>query len=222
MAARTGKRPWGRIVTSVLAAGLLTVAIPFFFTSAAIRRCADTALTAMPAQMTVDVSKATIYEGEFDHTYPEAVNIWLQVTTSPVFESTEAASEAFDGFAGRFSIIDADGAIVDEAKFDRNNYQVMQLYGVIGPAARLRRFPARIYEARFTVDSVAPRLAGISQTLVARYNLYGLEYVAADVAWLLGFAGCVIAGILILFVVAITISKRRDDGAQSLPKEPET
>jgi hypothetical protein len=65
------------------------------------------------------------------------------------------------------------------------------------------------YEMRLTIDRGAPQLAGVPQVLVARYEICGMEYMLAQFIWLIGAAGCSLAGILIFAIVVVTIVKRR-------------
>jgi hypothetical protein len=61
---------------------------------------------------------------------------------------------------------------------------------------------------KLVVDHGAPALAGVLHSLVARYGLCGIEYLPAHIEWLMGVAGCVIAGIMVLAIAIRTIRQR--------------
>jgi hypothetical protein len=204
------KWPWSRIVTGVVAAGLLSFAIPLFFECVDEQHRADEARESDLIHWKVDLSKPGQYKGAFHHNYDLAHCQYIAIVTDPPLTSSEEATTILEGLKGRLSVVDSDGGVVFEKPIDAKYFGCRKIEEKNWmPEIDFGHFALGKYELRVVVDHGGPRLASVSQTLVARYFLCGLERTINQVMWLLGLGACTIAGILILVVVRITIKKRR-------------
>jgi hypothetical protein len=203
------KWPWGRIVAGTVATIILLLVIPLFFTSADIRHRADEARKAELLHLKADLSKSGTYSGRFLHNFAMAHGNYVQVVTAAPSGSYEQAKAVIEGLAGRLTVTQVGSGASYNIEFGPKCYDVFRIDD--------NRWAFTIpfhcstegdYELKLTIDKGAPRLAGVPHSLVVRYQICGMEYCVAQIACLLGIAGCAIAGILILVIVIVTIKKR--------------
>ena len=208
---RSHTRPWGRMVAGVFAAGILVIAVSFFFTSADMRRCADAAQTAEPIHLKVDLSMPGVYSGDFLHTFNVAYDQVISIEPEPSAAPARISRAMLDGLVAHLTITGPGGRTVLDRTLRPESFY--ELAGNPAPMTELGDFPPGKYELHLAVDHGAEKLASVPHALVAHYRLSGLEYVHAQIEWLLGIAGCLVAGVLILFIVAITVGKDRKPSA---------
>jgi len=201
--------PWGRIVVGIVVAVILLFSIPLFFTSADIRRRADKARTAELMRLKVDLSKPGVYSGTFNHDFEAAHGNYVQIVTNVPSASYEQAEAIVEGLVGHLAVTGFDQQGGYEQEFGPKDYDCMRADdGRWAPVVRFHCSTAGNYRLKFTVGKGAPKLAGIPQALVVRYEICGLEYLVANLACLLGIAGCTVAGVIILLIVIVTMKKR--------------
>jgi hypothetical protein len=110
-----------------------------------------------------------------------------------------------------------DGAIVFEKPLHAENFAYRRIdgdrWGIVTDGEycplRGRWMSEGTSTLKLVVDRGAVRLTAIPHTLVVQYQMDGMEYVVAQMAWLYGAVGCTIAGFLILVTVVVTIVKHR-------------
>jgi hypothetical protein len=209
--------PWGRIVLGVLAVVIALVFLPLFPGSREMRRRADDAQATRLARLKADLSKPGEYETTFQHNYPSAWGLYLQLVAEPPIKSTEEAAAALDGLAGHFVIVAPDGSIFDKESFAFRDFASRRLSLIMPPEEGIAMRADNIcqrwqttgtYKVKLTVDHGAQKLAGRPHSLILRYEFDGFEYGAAQIAWLIGVAACSVSGFLVLMIVVITIVKR--------------
>lgn len=202
--------PWGRIVAGVLAAALLLVAIPFLQSSANLRRQADKARTTELVRMKVDLSKPNTYSAKFTHYIECAHGFQLELQTDKDLRSPEDVRAMLQGVHGRLTTTRlADGQSGDQ-DVDVSCFECRRIDDTHWvPVIPFHRSTEGDYEVRLSIDRGAQQLVGVPQVLVVRYEICGMEYLVAQFAWMIGAAGCLIAGILTFVIVVVTIVKRR-------------
>lgn len=210
---RQQRRPWGRIVAGVIGVVILFVAIYFLLHSREMRRVADAALVAEPVHQRVDVSKPGKFTGEFRQTFRGACQGYLEIVPDKLPSTEREAVTLLRGLQGHFSIVGSDGRVVHQNGIAEAAFVAFQMdkdhwTPALGHGDYFS-FDKGVYQIRLVVDHGAPALAGVPHSLVARYGLCGLEYLPAQIEWLIGIAGCVIAGVLLLPVAFIIIAERR-------------
>jgi hypothetical protein len=204
-------RPWGRIIAGAIAAIILCISVEFFLSAAEDRHVADAAQVAEPIHLKVDLSKPGVYRGEFYHTFRGAHSDFLQIVPESPFKSHEEAVAIVKGLRGSVSIVGSDGTVVCAQRFGPDQFPTVQIenegtFPLLGSSHF--DFDEGVYELTLTVDQGAPGLAGVPHVLVGRYGLCGIEYMAAEIGWMIGVAGCVIAGIIVLAIVVVSLRKR--------------
>ena len=203
--------PWGRIVAGVVAGAIFLLAVPLLFSGAEIRRQLDAARIAEPIHLKVDLSKPGAYSGDFHHTFIGAHSNFLQIVPESPFPSHEKAVAVIEGMQGHYSMIEPHGTVVHQQRFGPTGFDAVQVESNRWvPILGFDRFgfDEGVYKMKLTVDRGAPRLGGVSHAIVGRYDLCGVEYVAATIIPMYGVAGCVIAGIIVLVIVVVTLRKR--------------
>ena len=204
------KWPWGRIVTGVVAAVILLLAVPLFFTSADIRRRADEAQAADLLRLNADLSKPGVYSGKFKHNFSPAHGNCVQILTGLPSTSYEETAAIVEGMTGCLTITRLDDGVSYKQNFGPKHFESMWFDNATRvPVIRFRCSRETSYELKLAVEKGASRLVGVPHTVVVRYEICGMEYMSAAFLWLIGVAGCSIAGIIILVIVVVTIKKRR-------------
>jgi hypothetical protein len=217
----TRKWPWVRIVAGVLASALLCFAILMFFECADTQRRNDEARRTDLIHWKVDLSKQGEYKGEFRHNYGMAHAQYVAIVTEPSLTSSDEAKAILEGLRGSLSVVDSSGGVVYETPFNAEQFDCREMREKNWlPAVDFGHFDRGRYELRLVVEHGAPRLSGVSQTLVARYFLCGMEQTVVEVMWLFGVGACTIAGILVLVIVTITIKKRCGNAKQGISPQP--
>jgi hypothetical protein len=202
--------PWGRIVATVVAAVVLWLTVPSFFCSADLYRRADRAKVAELVRMKVDLSKPGTYSAKFTHDFPPAHGNCVQILTEANPRSFEEAESLVAGLHGRLVITPPGDAAPYEPEFGPNGFGATRLDdGKFVPAMMFHCGDQGEYKLKMIVDRGAPQLAGVAQTIVVRYVICGMEYMVAQIAWLIGLVGCLAAGTLLFVVAAVTVAKRR-------------
>jgi hypothetical protein len=208
------KWPWGRIVTGVVAGVILLVAMPLFFTSADIRRRADSAQVAELAHLKADLSKPGVCDAEFCHTFGSAWGLYLQLSTKAPLTSAEESQAVLEGLAGQVTILAPDGAMVHEQSFSSRDFFYRSLHPKQPKTTVMECGFCRglwsaegVYKVKFAIDHGSPRMADFPHSLIVRYELDGLEYVMAGMSCLYAIAGCTIAGLLISVIFLVTMAK---------------
>jgi hypothetical protein len=210
------RRPWGRVIAGVLACAILWLSIQFLLSGAESRRHADEARVAEPIRLKVDFSKPGSYEGELRHTFLNAHNEILEIVTEPPLTSREEAEKVTEGLSGRFSIVGPHGPVIRDKELDAKGLGAFETEpGRWVTFVAFTRFGSEkgIYRLNLTVNQGAPRLVGVSHFLVARYGLCGMEYMVAEIAWLIAVAGFVVSGVIVLAIVVVTFRKRSRSSA---------
>ncbi len=117
--------------------------------------------------------------------------------------SEEEAVACVTGLKGRLWIEGKDREILIDTDFSDVSFGASSGIGpqdhALRPALRIYPFRKGIYTLRLTIESGAPALRDVSQQLVARYELCGLEEIPAVVC--AGFA----AGCLVLLAITLAV-----------------
>jgi hypothetical protein len=204
------KRPWGRIVAGAVAALILVIAVNFLFASAQARSRADAARVAEPIRLAVDFSKPNTYMGKLSHTFCNACSDCLEIVTESPFASPEDAMKIAEGLKGRLTITDSQGTVITERSFGPEIRCTQVASGRWVPIIEFGYFPEGTYDLKLSIDAGAPLLVSVPHTLVGRYQLCGIEYIPAQILWLLGIGGCSLSVLIGLVIVVVTVKKRRD------------
>jgi len=207
-AMKCSRWPWGRMVTGVIAAVFLLVAGSIIAGSVDARRRADVAQVAEPICLEVDLSRPGEYEGGFRHSFTGAHGTVLQIETDTPLPSPEKIKEMFAGLSGHLAIADCNGDVVYKSDYTSDDVGCWKACeGQWIPMLGLGRFPTGAYVLRFTVTHGAPGLANIPHTLVARYELCGMEYAVPQMMLITGGVSGAIAGLLFLMIGIVTFTK---------------
>ena len=192
----------GRLVGLLLA--LIGIGLSVWFARDAMRRNADFYewLDARPMETAIDLSRL----GETTASFHQTCGISHGEALYLDFDLDEAASlnfeELFKGLSGNITIIDSAGKEIEMAGISGETVQHWDGQFMLTEFAPFR---SGNYIASIRINSGAPNLADIQQTIYAKYQLCGLERMPATIAGVFAFgagfiglvsAACVFPGLL--------------------------
>jgi hypothetical protein len=185
-------------------------------TSHDIRRRADAAQSAEPIRIEVDLSQPGTYSGEFVHSFLGAHDEALRIQTEPTFATTEEARASVAGLKGRVTFTTLEGVVAHERELNPEWCGSSWVtHGNAVPAFSFYGLDKGTYRMTLIVEEGAPALAGVPQTLVARYELCGLEYLPAEICVWASIACFLIAGVIVVSIVAVILLRKVEKVAES-------
>ena len=203
------KRPLGRIIASVIA-GLLAVAgIYFLVESHRIRHEFYQRIEEKLIDLEVDLSQPGEFSGEFQQTWSichrQAINLHVPSNLA----SQVSPSKLLTSLEFKCRITDSNGDVVADDKSAGHPIWQDRLDDDEIPLLYFHPFDkGGTYTLTLTIIRGAPRLAGVPQRLVGRYQPCGIELLPAFFAIVIGIASLVVAAIIFLVVVIITKRKK--------------
>ncbi len=157
-----------------------------------------------PMDCVVDLSKPGSTTVPFlqtcDVSHGEALFIHLE----PGVDSDEDLDELFDGLSATIVISDSDGMKIEDVKIDRSTF--WRFDGAEDfVLTRFTPFQKGEYVATLRVDSGATKLANHEQLIYAKYELCGLEHMAAVVLGAVSVGAGLVGLIASAFVVPVVV-----------------
>lgn len=206
------KVPIGRIIAWLIATGFGIFGGYCFWDAHLSKQEADNAKQAEPVRMQVDFSKPGRFEGELKQTFTCSHWESLALEVNLPFTTSEEAEKAVGKVSGRISLKDSDGQAVYEGPVAIIAHNVPdkspELYIMI-PI-----LPQGHYAICIDIQEGTPSLAGRSQTLVGRYRLCGMEYVAIAFEKGIGICCWVVMGIIVLILFMRRLRRQRHVSGQ--------
>lgn len=161
-------------------------------------------------RLNVDFSKPGTHSGHFTHHYGPAHGIVVQLPTDPPATSLEAAQASVEGLSGRLTVAPLDGGKSVDTTFGPGQFNFRRIGGEHwAPIISFHCSQLGDHELNLVVENGATQSTGIPQVIAVRYHICGMEYMTSQILWLMGLAGCVISGVLLLLIAAITRGKHR-------------
>jgi hypothetical protein len=200
------EQPWGRIVAGIVAVAAFSGAVACFVAGSRYQAKLDAAHMAEPIRLAVDLSKPGTFAGKLNHTFSDALDNCLAIVTESTQPSPESAQALAKGLSGRITLYGPQGDLVAKKSFGPELGCFSWNTGSWTPIIDLGHFAEGVYDLKVTVDSGAPRLAGVPQWLVGRYVLCGIEGIPVEIYRFLGIVGCLLSGSIGLAIAIVTVT----------------
>jgi hypothetical protein len=204
--------PWGRGIAAVLAAAALAIAVSFSLHWWQMRtQCADAkaaVLAVLPDVFGTNGTAQADFSPKYDFTCREVLVVEHDLPNC----SRDGIRSTVSGLHADFIILDNTGkAVLEEdvtddsfcpfwAGPDTNSFL---------PAFPFHPVPSGHYQLRVTVQQPARALIGVRHRIVARYELCGLEHLAAAFSGGIALVAALVSAILTTGIIAATRRNRR-------------
>ena len=204
--------PWGRSIAGIVAAVLFAIGIDCCVYWWRMRtECADAAVTVLAAFENAFGSNGT-FQAEFNPKYGFTCKEMLLVEHAPADCSREDVTATVDGLSADLVISDGDGNTILQETLTKDWFLPFWARGQTNtclPAFLFSPVAPGRYQLRLTVHAPAHRLANLSHRVVVRYELCGIEYLAAAFTGAISLFAFIVAAIITLSIMAVTRKKKR-------------
>jgi len=218
MAVVTFRFPWGRIIAGILSAAAFIASVLFAWECWQLcKKCVDAQVTALA--VFPDAFGATgTFQADFSPKYDFTCKEVLHVESGLPCRSYEDIGAILAGLRAVFVIEDVRGVVVLDENLTEESFRLtwtMPGADTFPPTFPFRPVRPGDYQIRLTVHEPAASLVNIPHRVVARYELCGVEHLAAIYLGSIAFVALLVSVSLVISVVVVT-KRRQSRNMQAL------
>jgi hypothetical protein len=217
-----GRFPLGRSIAGFVAAIMLVIGIYNLVGWWQLRsRCADAEVAELAAFQNAFGSMGTV-QAEFNPKYNFTCKEMLLVEHTPADRSLDDRLATLDGLSAELVISDTSGNVILQRKLSKEQFHpfwTSEGAGSCLPAFGFTPVPAGNYQLRLTVNTPARSLINVPHRVVARYELCGIEYLAAMFMGGISLFAFIVFSIITIVIIVITRKKMRNSNQTAQPHD---